>query len=65
MKKVKTKTHKWAAKRLKVTKNKKVISQKAGNNHLMTNKGKTCKKSPYGKQLAKQFAKKMRILINK
>lgn len=65
MKKIKAKTHKWAAKRMKVTKNKKVVAQKAGNNHLMTNKGKTCKSKPYGKPLAKQFAKKMRILLNK
>jgi len=59
------KTHKWIAKRLKVTKNKKVISSKIGNNHLMTNKGKNHKKFPYGKRVAKAFAKKMRSLISK
>jgi ribosomal protein L35 len=34
----KLKTHKGAQKRFKITKKKKVIFGKAGNNHLLTNK---------------------------
>lgn len=59
----KLKTHSWAAKRFKITKKKKVLACKACNNHLLTNKGKTNKKSPYWKVLEKVRGKKIRALV--
>jgi ribosomal protein L35 len=60
---IKLKTHSWAAKRFKVTKKKKVFAEKACNNHLLTNKWKAHKNSPYGKQLEKTRSKKIKNLI--
>jgi len=51
------KTHKWAAKRFRITKKKKVIFAKSCNNHLLTNKGKSNKKRPYWKVLSKANVK--------
>jgi len=48
----KGKNHKGAQKRFKLTKKGKLMFKKTCNNHLMTNKGKTQKKYPYGKLLA-------------
>jgi ribosomal protein L35 len=59
----KLKTHKWAQKRLKITKNKKVVFDKAWNNHLLTNKGDNNKAYPYWKVLSKTYEKKMRNLF--
>lgn len=59
----KLKTHKWAQKRLKITKTKKIIFDKAWNNHLLTNKGKSNKAKPYGKVLSKSYVKKMKDLF--
>ncbi len=59
----KVKTHSWAAKRFKITKSKKVMFKKACNNHLLTNKGKTNKKSVYGKELHVSYTKKVRDLF--
>ena len=59
----KVKTHKWAQKRLKITKSKKIIFGKAGNNHLLTNKWKNNKSYPYGKELSKTYVKKMKNLL--
>lgn len=60
----KTKTHSWVSKRFKITKNKKVVAKKSCNNHLLTNKWKNNKKSPYGKEMSKSFTKKVRDLVN-
>ncbi len=57
------KTHSWAAKRFKMTKNKKILFKKAGNNHLLTNKGKNHQKYPYGKVLSSTYAKKIKTLF--
>lgn len=57
------KTHKWAQKRFKLTKNKKVLFKKTCNNHLLTNKWKTNKKSVYGKELHESYAKKVKSLF--
>ena len=59
----KLKTHKWAQKRFKITKKKKVMFKKACNNHLLTNKGKNNKKSSYGKELETAYAKKVKTLF--
>ena len=45
------KSHSWAKKRFKITKNGKVFAKKSCNNHLLTNKWDTNKKSPYGKEV--------------
>ena len=47
----KMKSHSWAKKRFKITKNGKVMSKKSCNNHLLTNKGDSNKKHPYGKEV--------------
>lgn len=59
----KLKTHSWAAKRFKITKKGKVLACKACNNHLLTNKWKTNKKSPYWKVLEKVRGKKIKNLV--
>ena len=59
----KLKTHSGAAKRFKITKNKKVTFSKACNNHLLTNKWKNNKKSVYGKELHTSYAKKIQDLF--
>lgn len=45
------KSHSWAKKRFKITKNGKVMVKKSCNNHLLTNKWDTNKKNPYGKEV--------------
>lgn len=59
----KLKTHKWAAKRFKITKKKKVLASKACNNHLLTNKWKTNKKNPYWKLIEWVRSKTIKNLI--
>lgn len=59
----KMKTHKWAQKRMKITKTKKILFDKAWNNHLLTNKGKNNKAYPYGKVLSKTYEKKIKNLF--
>ena len=59
----KLKTHKWAQKRIKITKKGKLISKKSCNNHLLTNKGKTNKKFQYGKVLTKAAVKSVADLL--
>lgn len=59
----KAKTHSWAAKRFKITKNKKVVFSKTGNNHLLTNKWKSNKKCPYWKSLESTHTKQVKNLI--
>lgn len=58
------KTHSGAKKRFKVTKNGKVIAGKSCNNHLLTNKGKNNKKSPYGKTIVGKNAKTLKDLVS-
>jgi len=59
------KTHSWAAKRFKITKGKtkKVLFNKACNNHLLTNKGNNNKRETYGKSLSKTYVKKVKALF--
>jgi ribosomal protein L35 len=59
----KLKTHKGAQKRIKVTKKKKYLFDKACNNHLLTNKGKNRTSHQYGKQLTKADSKNMERLL--
>ena len=60
----KLKTHSGAKKRFKVTKSGKVLSKKQGNNHLLTNKGKTNKKFSYGKGLTGAAKKAVTSLLH-
>ncbi len=60
----KTKSHSWAMKRFRVTKNWKVLCKKSCNNHLLTNKWKNNKKFAYGKQLTSQVGKVVKSLIH-
>lgn len=57
------KTHKGMAKRLKVTKKKKLIHDKAGNNHLLIRKDKSQRKSPYGRALSGGNERNARALL--
>ena len=57
------KSHSGALKRFKVTKGKKVLFNKVGNNHLLTNKGKSNKANPAGKQLEARYSKKVKTLL--
>jgi large subunit ribosomal protein L35 len=59
----KAKSHSGALKRFKITKKWKVFSSKSCNNHLLTNKWKTNKKSPYGKELTKTDSKMVKNLL--
>ena len=59
----KLKTHKWAAKRFKITKKKKVLASKACNNHLLTNKGDNNKSDGYWVSLSKTYVKKVKTLF--
>ena len=59
----KLKSHSWALKRFKITKKNKVLSKKSCNNHLLTNKWDSNKRSPYWKQLSKVDSKMVKNLI--
>jgi len=59
----KWKNHSWAKKRFRITKKGKVLFKKSCNNHLMTNKGKTQKKYPYKKRLAKADVQRVKDLL--
>ncbi len=60
----KSKNHKWAAKRFKITKKWKVVFFKTCNNHLLTNKGKNHKDYKAGKVLAVPEVKNIKLLIS-
>lgn len=47
------KTHSWAKKRFKITKNGKVVHKKQGCSHLLMNKDKAQRQYKYGKVLDK------------
>ncbi|MBO4204314.1 50S ribosomal protein L35 [bacterium] len=57
------KTHSGAKKRFGLTAKGKVFSKKQGNNHLLTNKGKTRQKFPYAKEIKGVFAKRIKGLM--
>lgn len=57
------KSHSGAKKRFKITKTGKVFASKSCNNHLLTNKWKTNKKSPYSKELPSFSAKAIKNLL--
>ena len=57
------KTHKAMAKRVKVSKNNKLIHRKACKSHLLTNKGRTTKKDKYGKEIHKSEQKRVKRMI--
>jgi len=59
----KMKSHKWVAKRFKITKWKKVICSKSCNNHLLTNKWKNNKKFVFWKEVVSFQSKKVKNLI--
>jgi ribosomal protein L35 len=58
------KTHKSMAKRIKVTKNNKLMHAKSRKRHLLTNKGRTTKKNTLGKELHKSEARRVQSLIS-
>ena len=60
----KLKSHSGTKKRFKITKSGKVFSSKEGNNHLQTNKGKSNKKFPYGKQLPEAASRAVKSLLH-
>ncbi|GHV27634.1 hypothetical protein FACS1894176_09710 [Bacteroidia bacterium] len=60
----KLKSHSGAKKRFKLTKSGKLTSKKEGNNHLLTNKGKTNKKFSYGKEVSSTPAKMVKSLLH-
>jgi large subunit ribosomal protein L35 len=60
----KLKSHSGTKKRFKITGAGKVVSKKEGNNHLLTNKGKTNKKFSYGKEIAGASAKMVKSLLH-
>lgn len=60
---MKMKTHKWTAKRIKVTKSKKLIHSKAGRNHLRVRKGNNLDKMSFGKQIHASDYKKIKALL--
>ncbi len=59
----KNKSHAWLKKRIKITWTGKIMVKKEGNNHLLTNKGKNNKKSPYGNQITWFQAKRIKDLV--
>lgn len=59
----KIKTNKAMAKRIKVTKNGKLIHQKAWVSHLLTNKNKAQRQFSYGLAMHETEVKKVRHLI--
>ncbi|MDR2190059.1 MAG: 50S ribosomal protein L35 [Candidatus Peribacteria bacterium] len=60
----KLKSHSGAKKRFKITGSGKIVSKKEGNNHLLTNKGKTNKKFSYGKELTGASSKMIKSLLH-
>lgn len=59
----KLKSNKWFWKRVKVTKNNKVMHDKCGKNHLLTNKEDSHKIDKYGRRLPKWTENKAKYLI--
>ncbi len=59
----KLKTNKSMSKRFKVTKNNKILHQKAGVSHLLTNKSDAPQKDQYWRELFKGDVKKIKNLL--
>ncbi len=57
------KTHKWAAKRIKVTKSNKYMHDKACMSHLLTNKKRATKQSKGGRVLSLTQTKRIKNLL--
>lgn len=57
------KTHSWAKKRFKITKNWKIIHKKAWKSHLLMNKQKSHRKYPYWKVLDEVETKRIKALF--
>ena len=57
------KTHKWAAKRIKVTKSNKLMHDKAEKRHLLTNKKRATKQSKSGRELSPTQTKRIQALL--
>lgn len=63
MTKQKLKTNKAIAKKIKITKNGKMIHAKGGRNHLLTNKGRNNRIDKYGKGLSIADSNKIQALL--
>lgn len=63
VKKNKLKTHKWIAKRIKVTKNNIFIHDKANNRHLLSNKESANDRDKMGKKIADCDRKSVKTLL--
>ncbi len=61
--KLKLKTHKWIAKRIKITKNNKLIHKKANNRHLLSNKDSANDRYKMWKQIHPSDAKSVKTLL--
>jgi ribosomal protein L35 len=59
----KLKTHKGIAKRIKITKNNKLIHKKANNRHLLSNKASANDKFKMGKQIHESDVTSVRTLL--
>jgi len=57
------KTHSWAKKRFKITKNGKIIHKKQGKSHLLMNKDKAHRRFKYGKVLDEVETKRIKNLF--
>ena len=60
---MKRKTHKWTAKRLKVTKTWKLIHSKAWRNHLRVRKWNSLRSDIYGRSVSSADYKKLKALL--
>lgn len=60
---MKVKTHKWTAKRIKVSATGKLIHRKAGRSHLRVKKWNNLDKLGFGKQIVKSDYKKIKALL--
>lgn len=59
----KLKTNKWFWKRVKITKNNKIMHSKCWKSHLLTNKNDAHKKDKYGRRLPAWTERKANYLI--
>ena len=57
------KTHSWAKKRFKITRNWKIIHKKQGKSHLLMNKDKAHRRFKYGKVLDEVDVKRIKDLF--
>jgi len=57
------KTHSWAKKRFKLTKNWKIVHKKQGHSHLLMNKDKAHRQYKYGKVLDEVENRRIKALF--